>query len=618
MKTRKALRRAGSILLAALAALSCLAVPAGAATVGDFTDVSSSSWYYDAVKYATEKRLFDGTSATQFSPDLVMTRGMFIKVLGRYAGVEESAWRTGTVTGSGVYVRKGAGTEYGSVGSLSKGAAVTLDGRSGDWYKIHAGSLEGYVSAQYIRPGYHGFSDVDYGQYYAGYAIWAYAKGIVTGDGNADTFSPDGIVTREQVCALLNRYASVMGMTVAKSEDAATFPDDGAISSWAKQDVYAMQQAGVVKGRAGSGQFDPSGSATRAEVAAMFQRFESAAAGGQTPPPSSSTPPSDGPDAEGIVDTPATFLQTPVQTKTNVIRVGLFVETANMHTSVDSAVLTNRSGGGFEYGSMSGGQFLSAGTVEDSSVTVRSSGGSVSVYDPAGEEICSSSSAVALHPLGDRPTTKVEAGKSGNSYFGDFELRPAYGKSGYVTVINYVSVEDYVRGVIPYEFGYYWPVETLKAAAIASRSHIMTASLGVYDKFGMDIVANDGSQLYRGRANYDESHFSATDAAVDATKNVYLTYNGQICVAAYSACDGGQIRSASEVFGNTYAYLVSKADPYEQAAKGEISGYEGLVSASHKVGMSQWGAYAMAQYYQKDYQTILGFYYPGTNLQYGA
>ena len=629
MKMGRTLRRMTALVLLALALMPWTGLTARAAGK-NFTDVPGSAWYYDAVQYASSNNLFDGTSATEFSPNGVMTRGMFIKVLGRYAGVNESAWRAGTVTGSGVNVRGGAGTGYASKGTLPYGAAVTIDGKSGDWYKIRSGGLEGYVSAQYIKPKYHSFTDVAYDQYYAGYAIWGFQNGIVSGDGSPDRFSPDAVVTREQVCTLLGRYADAAGMTVAKTESAVTFPDDGAISSWAREDVYTMQQAGVIKGHGDTGNFSPAGSATRAEVAAVFQRFASVAGKPAAPspsptptaPPASSAPPtSTDPDAEGIVDSPATFAEGAVSVKSHTIRVGLYVETNGIHTSAGTAVLTNENGAGFDFGSMSDRQFVPDGNVMGATLTVTASGGVLTVTDETGQTVYTGSGPLAVKATGaDKPVTRVDANKDSYCYYGTFELRPAYGKSGNVTVINYVDLEDYVKGVMPYEFGNWWPEEALKAAAIACRSFVMFYNWNTYGSFGFDILNGTNAQVYRGLGGSSVSGNANDDAAVDATRNVYLTYDGGICNTCYSACNGGRIRSAKEGFGVSYPYLVAKDDPYDKAAIQNLgeANYQYTASISHRVGMSAWGMYSMAQYYNKDYQTILGFYYPGTHLQYGA
>ena len=252
---------AAACLLLAVAAL-LLPVEAQAASVSDFADVSSGAWYYDAVAWVAERGLFNGVSGTRFDPGGTMTRGMFVTVLGRYAGVDPDAWRAGTITGSGVNLRSGAGTSYSSIATLGKNTSVTLTGETGNWYKVQYGSRTGYVSKDYCTPAYHRFSDVDYGAYYAGYVIWGYEKGIVSGM-SASTFAPERDVTREQICKLLEGYASSAGLTLADSGASVSFSDQGEISSWAASGVAAMQRAGVVVGEAyGSGwRFRPGSSA---------------------------------------------------------------------------------------------------------------------------------------------------------------------------------------------------------------------------------------------------------------------------------------------------------------------------------------------------------------------
>ncbi|MDO4281890.1 MAG: S-layer homology domain-containing protein, partial [Peptococcaceae bacterium] len=175
-----------------------------------FTDVSGH-WAEDDILYATRRGLFAGTSATTFSPNLTLTRGMFVTVLGRLAGVEPSDYESGK------------------------------------------------------------FSDVKNGAYYSAYVNWAASKGIVNGT-SATTFAPDSDITREQMAAIMTNYAEKMGYTLPKNQAAVTFADVAKISAWAKDAVSAMQQAGILAGRANN-QFDPQGKATRAEAAAVLHRF---------------------------------------------------------------------------------------------------------------------------------------------------------------------------------------------------------------------------------------------------------------------------------------------------------------------------------------------------------
>jgi uncharacterized protein YraI len=272
--TRKWLHRTAALVFLLCMVLS-MAGTAEGASVSSFQDVSSSAWYYDAVSYVTGQGLFQGTSSTTFDPTGTMTRGMFITVLGRYAGVDASAWCVGTVTGSGVNIRSGPGTGYGVIATVSKNTSLTIVGKSGSWYQVQYGSQKGYISGDYFTPKYHQFSDVDYSAYYAGYAIWAYEKNIVDGMGTAELFAPNNSITREQICKILQGYVSYAGITLTQSGSAVTFSDQSSISSWATAGVAAMQKAGIVQGeKSGSGYiFRPKSNATRAETAAMFQRL---------------------------------------------------------------------------------------------------------------------------------------------------------------------------------------------------------------------------------------------------------------------------------------------------------------------------------------------------------
>lgn len=598
--------------------------PAYAVTVGDFSDVNSGDWFYGAVDFVVGRGLFNGTSATMFNPNGRMTRGMFITVLGRYAGVDPSRWLTGTVNGSGVNLRSGPGTDSSVVTVLDQGANAAIQGRSGDWYQVSTSAGSGYIKADYLTPDYHRFNDVDYGQYYAGYAVWAFEKGVVNGVGTDATFSPDSNVTREQLCTMLSRFASIMGTSLSQSQSAVTFADSGNISSWAADSVSAMQRAGVVQGDA-SGSFRPRGSATRAETAAMLQRFETSCGGfvppSQDPAPKTDTTPDDNGSSGGtttppavlpedVQDTPATLVGGTVSTKSSLIRVGLYYNTKAYDTSVDTVTL--QSSGGFELGSMPGKDFYADGNfLSDSYVTVTISGDAFTVSGSSGTSYTYTGS-FAIRPSGGGQTCV----NGGYSYRGSFELRKAM--NGRIALINIVDFEDYVKGVVPFEFSAGWPTEALKAATIACRSFAMHYNWNTYADYGIDILSDSSCQVYRGRGNGDRD-LSLTDSIVDGTRGLYLTYGGSICDTCYSSCNGGRVHSAKEVFGGEVDYLQSRPDPYEQAAKNDMYGsYDQAVAISHKVGMSAWGCYAMAQYYGKTYDVILGFYYPGTNLQYGA
>ena len=175
-----------------------------------FTDVNNH-WAKDNMLFVVSRGLLSGTSATTFSPNTGMTRGMFVTALGRLAGVDP--------------------TDY-----------------------------------QASR-----FTDVKEDAYYAPYVNWAAKTGVVSG--TTDTaFAPDTNINREQMAVIMKNYAAKLGYTIPKTLEVVNFADSAGISSWAKEAVKSMQQAGILAGKTNNC-FDPAGTATRAEVAAVLRRF---------------------------------------------------------------------------------------------------------------------------------------------------------------------------------------------------------------------------------------------------------------------------------------------------------------------------------------------------------
>ena len=115
------------------------------------------------------------------------------------------------------------------------------------------------------------FTDVKADAYYAPYVNWAAKTGIADGT-TSTTFAPDSNITREQMAVIMKNYADKMGYSIPKTLKAVTFADNAQISSWAKDAVKAMQQAGVLSGKENN-RFDPQGNATRAEAATVLHRF---------------------------------------------------------------------------------------------------------------------------------------------------------------------------------------------------------------------------------------------------------------------------------------------------------------------------------------------------------
>ena len=175
-----------------------------------FTDVNNH-WAKDNMLFVVSRGLLSGTSATTFSPNTGMTRGMFVTALGRLAGVDP--------------------TDY-----------------------------------QASR-----FTDVKEDAYYAPYVNWAAKTGVVSGTTDT-TFAPDTNINREQMAVIMKNYAAKLGYTIPKTLEVVNFADSAGISSWAKEAVKSMQQAGILAGKTNNC-FDPAGTATRAEVADVLRRF---------------------------------------------------------------------------------------------------------------------------------------------------------------------------------------------------------------------------------------------------------------------------------------------------------------------------------------------------------
>ena len=174
-----------------------------------FTDVREADWFYDDVVYAYENGLFSGTSDTTFSPNASMTRAMLVTVLYRLEG------------------------------------QPTVSGRSG-------------------------FSDVKLNSYYEDAVTWAADNGIVNGTG-ATTFSPNANVTREQMAAILYRYAQYKQYGTTASASLNGFSDAAKVSTYAKAPLSWAVAEKLVNGS--EGRLLPTGNATRAQVAAILHRF---------------------------------------------------------------------------------------------------------------------------------------------------------------------------------------------------------------------------------------------------------------------------------------------------------------------------------------------------------
>lgn len=201
--------------------MNCTVVVTPAATpapttppVAKMSDVLKGAWYYDYVSYVLSKGIMKGTSDTTFDPNSPVTRGQFVTILGRWAGIKDSTASSPTVTK---------------------------------------------------------FKDVKSDKYYAAHVAWAVDKGITLGT-SAATFAPEDNISRQDMATLIARCAAVMSIDLPAG-DGQLFADDREIRSYAKEAVYSMKAAGILEGK-GDNKFAPQANATRAESAKIFQMLQ--------------------------------------------------------------------------------------------------------------------------------------------------------------------------------------------------------------------------------------------------------------------------------------------------------------------------------------------------------
>lgn len=157
--------------------------------------------------------------------------------------------------------------------------------------------------------------------------------------------------------------------------------------------------------------------------------------------------------------------------------------------------------------------------------------------------------------------------------------------------IRLLELEEYLRGVVPSEMPASWPMEALKAQAVASRTYAMR-KIEKRSKYPFDVDDTTNYQAFR--LGYSKP---TTDLAIEKTKDMYLTYDGAVIDAVFSSSNGGSITSAAERWGGDVPYLIAKPDPFCERKKN-----------GHGVGLSQYGAKEMAER-GFNYSDILKFYY---------
>ena len=171
--------------------------------------------------------------------------------------------------------------------------------------------------------------------------------------------------------------------------------------------------------------------------------------------------------------------------------------------------------------------------------------------------------AIMPHADGDE---KPATWSGGYRYYGGFEFPRTTG--GYLSVINVVGIEDYVKCVIPYEMSADWPLEALKTQSVCARTY--AAQQKRHRSAGFDVCTTTDCQVYYGSSKATEY----SDSAVDQTAGMYLYYNGALVSdAVYYSSNGGASEDCKNVWGSEVGYLKGKVDPYEADIVKRASGY---------------------------------------------
>jgi stage II sporulation protein D len=167
----------------------------------------------------------------------------------------------------------------------------------------------------------------------------------------------------------------------------------------------------------------------------------------------------------------------------------------------------------------------------------------------------SASLAPARGPLVIRPG-KAPLSLDGRAYRGSLEVTV---QGGFLRVVNGVGLEAYIQGVVAGEMPYSWPLEALKAQAVAARTYALK---NLVKAKPFDLYADVRSQVYGGIASEQD----ATNAAVQATAGQVVTYAGQVASTLYFSSSGGKTANAADVFGAAVPYLVSRPDPWDKVS----------------------------------------------------
>ncbi|MCI8477364.1 MAG: SpoIID/LytB domain-containing protein [Oscillospiraceae bacterium] len=178
-----------------------------------------------------------------------------------------------------------------------------------------------------------------------------------------------------------------------------------------------------------------------------------------------------------------------------------------------------------------------------------------------------SSGALTVSP-GLSSSEKAVTWMKNTQYYGAFQYQRFNG--GNLVVSNVLSLEDYIKGVVPKEMSNSWPLEALKAQAVCARTYAkIQLNSGKHRSQGFDLCNATHCQVYGGR----NSAGANSDRAVEETRGQCLWYQGSLAEAVYFSSDGGATESSVNVWGGSVPYLKGVADPYEASVADQIGNY---------------------------------------------
>ncbi len=190
----------------------------------------------------------------------------------------------------------------------------------------------------------------------------------------------------------------------------------------------------------------------------------------------------------------------------------------------------------------------------DTAVNIKYSGGKIVVFGSSGAPLYTGGECIIIRGINNAVAF------DGKTYLENIKLR-ANGTG--LDVINILTLENYIKGVLPREIYPSWPEESLKSAAVVARSFAISSLSGKHDASGFDVCTTTCCQVFGGNGANENAR---TNAAIDATKNIVVAYDTKVALTVYTSSVGDRTESASGAWGGSsarYPYLVSVETPFE-------------------------------------------------------